>query len=409
MRNLVEVLNFPASALLAISFLLTAFSLHRYAKCNAIVLYLKRLAAARILLAILAAMLLVEGTWSIPLHQSPFFVLCVLVLLFALAFVILDGIASKAKIGFLLNHIGIFLIVWAGVFGAPDVARTKMLIGKNLTENISYEADGRVVPMPFSVTLQDFVIDYYDDGITPRQYTSYLIVDGCPMKVAVNEPSTFRDYTFYQESYDREAKQYTVLQVVQDPWLPFVYLGMLLLACGSIGLLFGKWKARVVLPITFVLTILFTFFSVAKINFGMLMPALRSWWFVPHLFIYMVAYSLMAMALFVWFYNVLYKHLSYSELSNNLMRSSSALLIVGMLTGAVWARQAWGDYWAWDPKENWAAVTWLLTLLHLHLQDKRGWKAFAILVLAFLSLQITWYGVNYLPSAIHSMHTYNNG
>lgn len=409
MKNLIEVLSFPSSALLAIAFLLTAYALHRYAKYNAVVLCFKRLTTARILLGILAAMLLVEGTWSIPIHQSPFFVLSALFLLFALAFVILEGIVRKAKVGFLLNHIGIFLIVWAGVFGAPDVTRTKMLIGKNQTVNISYEADGRFVPMPFSVTLQDFVIDYYDDGTSPRQYTSHLVVDGNPMKVAVNEPSTYRGYTFFQESYDRETQQYTVLQVVQDPWLPIVYLGMLLLACGSIGLLFGKWKAKVVLPITFVLTILFTLFSVAKINFGMLMPALRSWWFVPHLFIYMVAYSLMAVALVVWLYNALCKHLTHSELSNNLLRSSSALLIIGMLTGSVWARQAWGDYWAWDPKENWAAVTWLLTLLHLHLQDKRGWKAFAILVLAFLALQITWYGVNYLPSAIHSMHTYNNG
>ena len=133
------------------------------------------------------------------------------------------------------------------------------------------------------------------------------------------------------------------------------------------------------------------------------MPALRSWWFVPHIFIYMVAYSLMALALVIWLFPVKNKE----DLSNNLVRSSSALLIIGMLTGAVWARQAWGDYWAWDPKENWAAVTWLISLIHLHLQDKRGWKAIVVIILAFLALQITWYGVNYLPSALDSLHTYN--
>lgn len=409
MNRLMDVLSFPASALLAISFLLTAYTLYRYASGNVIVIYLKRLTTARILLGALAVMLVVEGTWSVLLHTNPVFIIFALLLLLSLAFVILDGIKHRARIGFLLNHIGIFLIVWAGVFGAPDVSRTKMLIGRHQTVNMSYEADGRVVPMPFSVTLEDFVIDYYEGSAMPRQYTSHLMVDGQRMDVAVNEPATYRGYTFYQESYDREANQFTVLQVVRDTWLPIVYLGMVLLAVGSINLLFGKWKLKVVLPVTFVLTILFTLFSVAKINFGTLMPALRSWWFVPHLFIYMVAYSLMAMALIMWFYDVLYKHLKQSELSNNLLRSSSALLIIGMLTGAVWARQAWGDYWAWDPKENWAAVTWLLTLIHLHIQDKRGWKAFAVLTLAFLALQITWYGVNYLPSAVHSLHTYNNG
>ncbi|MDO4197232.1 MAG: cytochrome c biogenesis protein CcsA, partial [Prevotellaceae bacterium] len=92
---------------------------------------------------------------------------------------------------------------------------------------------------------------------------------------------------------------------------------------------------------------------------------------------------------------------------NHFMRSSSALLIIGMLTGSVWARQAWGDYWAWDPKENWAAVTWFVSLIFLHLMNKKGMKAATILILAFLALQITWYGVNYLPSAMSSIHTYN--
>ena len=183
---------------------------------------------------------------------------------------------------------------------------------------------------------------------------------------------------------------------------------MTLLALGSVLLLFGRWKARFVIPVTLLLTIVFTMLTVAKINFGTLMPALRSWWFVPHLFIYMIAYSLMAIALVIWIAASLKKRESWQTLSDNLVRSSSALLIIGMLTGSVWARQAWGDYWAWDAKENWAAVTWLVTLMHLHLKDKSGWKAITILILAFLALQITWYGVNYLPSAINSLHTYNS-
>ena len=66
------------------------------------------------------------------------------------------------------------------------------------------------------------------------------------------------------------------------------------------------------------------------------MPALRSWWFVPHLFIYMIAYSLMAVALVIWIAASLKKKESWQTLSDNLVRSSSALLIIGMLTGSVY-------------------------------------------------------------------------
>ena len=152
-----------------------------------------------------------------------------------------------------------------------------------------------------------------------------------------------------------------------------------------------------------VLTTLFTLLSIKKIELGTLAPALRSWWFVPHLFIYMLAYSLMALALLVRLLPLRDK----VALSGKLLRSSSALLVLGMLCGSVWAHQAWGSCWAWDPKENWAAVTWILALVQLHLPNKGGWKAVTLLILAFLALQITWYGVNWLPSSINSLHTYN--
>lgn len=410
MNTLVQILQFPYSAILALSFLLTVFALHRFAGKSLIVRVLGATQTAHVLLAVGAVILAIEGTWSVPLHQSYAFLIYALLMLLSLAVVILNGIKRKAKAGFLFNHTGIFLIIWGALFGAPDVSRMKMMVVKGETVSYAYEADNKVVPLSFSVTLEDFLIDYYPDGISPRQFTSHVLIDGEHMSVAVNAPLSYHGYTLYQESFDRESGLYTILQVVRDPWLPIIYIGMMLLAAGSIMLLFGRWKARYVVPVTLLLTVLFTALTIAKINFGTLMPALRSWWFVPHLFIYMVAYSLMALALVIWLLSVIKnkserKH-QWQMLSANLVRSSSALLIIGMLTGSVWARQAWGDYWAWDPKENWAAVTWFVSLIHLHLQDKRGWKPFAVLLLAFLALQITWYGVNYLPSAMDSLHTY---
>lgn len=411
MDTLVQNLQFPSSALLAIAFLLSAYALHHYAGKNRIVCTLRAPRTSRTLLAVGAVLLAIEGTWSVPIHGSVVFTLYALLLLLSLALTLLHRASSgsfreKRGIGFLLNHLGIFLIVWGALFGAPDVSRSKVMVGRGQAVNYSYTSDGTVVSLPFNVALEDFRIDYYDDGKNPRQFTSHLLVDGRQLTTQVNAPASYKGYTLYQDSYDRTTGRYTVLQVVRDPWLPIIYIGMVLLAAGSILLLFGRWRTKWIVPITLLLTVAFTALTVAKINFGTLMPALRSWWFVPHLFIYMVAYSLMALALILWLVAKGRKRDDWQSISDNLVRSSSALLIIGMLTGSVWARQAWGDYWAWDPKENWAAVTWFVTLIHLHLHDKRGWRPFVILILAFLALQITWYGVNYLPSAMDSLHTY---
>lgn len=408
MNTLLKTLAFPYSAILAGTFLVIVLALHCFAKDSKLVRTMRSALTGRVLLAVGAVILAIEGTWSIPLHHSFLFVGYALILMLSLLLTLLDGLRGKVRPGMLLNHLGVLLIVWAALFGAPDISRSQVIVGRGESTNFSVANDGFVINLPFTIALEDFHIDYYEDGKSPKQYTSHLLVGGEHIDVSVNNPGSYQGYTIYQQSYDRTAQQFTILQMVRDPWLPFIYLGMCLLAVGSVLLLFGKWRARLVIPVTLVLTALFTALSVAKINFGTLMPALRSWWFVPHLFIYMVAYSLMALALIMWLVELRKKNGHWRMLSDNLMRSSSALLIIGMLTGSVWARQAWGDYWAWDPKENWAAVTWFISLMHLHLNDKRGWKAITILVLAFLALQITWYGVNYLPSAMDSLHTYNS-
>ncbi len=403
MDALANALTFPSSALLAAVFMLSVFAVYHYAHEAQWIQVLSSTKMALVLLAIGALLLAVEGTWSVPVHRSLVFLVYVLTLLLSLGLALLDGIRHKRKLGFVLNHLGILIILWASLFGSPDVQKLKLIVGKGQTEQLAYTADGMVVMLPFEVTLEEFWIDYYEDAMSPKQFTSSLVVGGEKMQTSVNHPCSFAGYSIYQDSYDPMEQRYTILQLVRDPWLPLVYVGMLLLVMGSAFLLYGKWKAKVTIPVTLVLTVLFTCLTVAKINLGTMMPALRSWWFVPHIFIYMVAYSLMAMALLA---TLFMRYIKEEKLVDGLMRSSCALLIIGMLTGSVWARQAWGDYWAWDPKENWAAVTWFLSLGYLHLADCRGVKALAVILLAFLALQITWYGVNYLPSAAASLHTY---
>lgn len=99
------------------------------------------------------------------------------------------------------------------------------------------------------------------------------------------------------------------------------------------------------------------------------------------------------------------------ETTDNLVYVGVAFLTIGMLMGAIWAKEAWGHYWSWDPKETWAAATWLGYLLYIHYRlRKRSKESTSMLILigTFILLQVCWYGVNYLPSAQgRSVHTYS--
>lgn len=173
-----------------------------------------------------------------------------------------------------------------------------------------------------------------------------------------------------------------------------------------------RWRYRFLLPFAAVLASVFTILDMLRpeIQSRTLMPALQSAWFVPHVAVYMLAYAVLAAALAVASAS-LFRRPGLLADADRLTRIGSALLILGMLSGSVWARQAWGDYWAWDAKECWAAATWLLTLTYIHFRLHRPAAhrtAVALLLAAFLALQVTWYGVNYLPAAKKSLHTYTS-
>lgn len=77
----------------------------------------------------------------------------------------------------------------------------------------------------------------------------------------------------------------------------------------------------------------------------------------------------------------------------------------GLIAGAIWADQAWGVYWSWDPKETWSLITWLVYAFYLHVRLLRGWKGNKIAMVAvvgFVTVVFTYLGVNLLLSGLHS-------
>lgn len=229
-----------------------------------------------------------------------------------------------------------------------------------------------------------------------------------------------------------------------------------------------RWRYRWVLPFGCLMAVMFAGINIFKpeIHTEELMPALRSPWFVPHVIVYMFSYAVMGIATILalrilWLarrsaagsapapgsttpatVDAAASPLSPSlqddlRLCDTLVRMGWGFITMGIVMGALWAKQAWGDYWTWDPKETWAAATWLSYLLYMHLRQgsalssvtSAGSEAIArqnspaievashsnkalhrtlfLLIFSFILLQMCWWGVNYLPSAQgFSLHTY---
>ncbi len=158
-------------------------------------------------------------------------------------------------------------------------------------------------------------------------------------------------------------------------------------------------------------------------------PALQSPWFVPHVMVYFVGYAAVAIAFALAVIQLLAPRvpavaklltmragtimtgqpLDIEKMSYDLVRFGFALLTVGLLVGSVWAKSAWGDFWVWDPKENWSLVTWLVYGGYLHLRRVRGWRgdrAAWLLVVGFAVVMFTYLGMHLLPTAEESAHVY---
>ncbi len=180
---------------------------------------------------------------------------------------------------------------------------------------------------------------------------------------------------------------------------------------------YRRWKYPWLLSFSALVAIVFVCVNLFKpeIHSKNLMPALQSVWFVPHVTSYILSYAMLGAATIGSFVQLRIIHRQRAtdrkllDFIDNIVYIGFGFLILGMLMGAVWAKEAWGHYWSWDPKETWAFITSMayLAYIHLRLHESKHIKvALWALPVAFLLLMITWVGVNYLPAAQGSIHVY---
>lgn len=323
----------------------------------------------------------------------------------------------KRDVPFLLNHLGLFIALTTATLGNADMQRVKMICGIGESEWRAMTQGGTIKEMPIAIELKKFIMETYDNG-SPKRYASEIQIltksgKNIETTIDVNKPYEVDGWKIYQYGYDTQMgaqSQISILELVRDPWLPLVYAGFYMMLAGVVIMtLMVLWRrlknaTRKALWVYLGLAVfasLFAYFFFDSYNTKTLVPALQSPWFAPHVFVYIFAYALLGVAVVI----------AWWKLADDLVYVSLAFLTIGMLFGALWAKEAWGHYWSWDPKETWAAITWLAYLVYIHyrqLPQQRSRLALWMLIGSFVLLQMCWWGINYLPSAQgSSVHTYN--
>lgn len=152
-----------------------------------------------------------------------------------------------------------------------------------------------------------------------------------------------------------------------------------------------------------------------------LMPALQSRWRVIHVLTAIIAYAAFAVefGLAIFYVITIPRKVPATSLSSEKAERAAFLeklmfnsVVVGFIfltllivTGSIWAEDAWGAWWSWDPKETWALITWIIYAVYMHLYSKPAWrghKGCYLSIIGFACVLFTLLGVSFLMGGLHS-------
>lgn len=375
-----------------------------------------------ILIAVLAA-----GTIIEKLHGSDFALAHVysawwFVGLWALVAIMIVIMMVKCRLWKRLSvcalHLSILFILLGALLTMLTGQHGRMKLEPNRANNHFYiqeQDDITKVALPFSLTLDRFEIEKYPNSNKTKDYVSYLqLTDGETQEdivISMNNILRHKHYRFYQSDYDEQGN--SILDVARDPWgIGVTYAGYALLFVALAAILIEQRKTFRAVTWSWigVLVVLLVFLYIRMLTHPLL-PVLRSPFFSIHISTIVTAYALLLGILVVGIIALVKpKDLARMErlksLSTAMLYPAVALLAFGIFIGAIWANVSWGNYWSWDPKEVWALITLLIYAAPLH---EKLWKSFQkplffhiYGILAFLSVLITYFGVNLLLGGVHA-------
>ena len=149
--------------------------------------------------------------------------------------------SMKYDIPFMLNHLGLFISLTTATLGNADMQRVKMICGIGEPEWRALTQERAVKEMPLAIELKKFIMETYADG-SPKRFASEIQIltktgKNIETTVDVNKPYEVDGWKIYQYGYDTQMgaqSQISILELVSDPWLPFVYTGIYMMLAGAV-------------------------------------------------------------------------------------------------------------------------------------------------------------------------------
>lgn len=307
----------------------------------------------------------------------------------------------------MLMHLSFLFIMAGALITHLCSSEGKAYLVKDVIEfRFAEEGTQLLKNLPFELTL----LEETDTSAKLTITTDGKQEEAC---IYVNSPLDKDGYRMFITSANTKNHVVT-LTINHDPWGSAVtYLGYFILLLSILIYIIGRIhkmanadasaKKKVAIA-----TILFI---VAALAYCMrwyatdepLPPVLRTSWLAVHVSIIVIAY-LMFIVMAISSIAKLTRHSTDTRLETNLLKIAVPLLAAGIFIGAMWANQSWGSYWQWDPKESWALITLMLYCIPLHssLLGIKGKALHLFLAIAFISVLITYLGVNFWLGGIHS-------
>lgn len=235
--------------------------------------------------------------------------------------------------------------------------------------NVVADTTGDLFSLPFDLLLLEVISENYPSGAAKSHIAKVVCRHQGKtdtLSISENHPAKFYQYDLYLRATGRTPAKadVTELLISQSPAQSIVYVGLIILIITSLGWVIrffpvegsiGRWA--VVLLLAIIVLAIFIVFN-PMLQSKEVPPILRSRWFIPHVVSYVFSYAILIAGLVSAIYAKFKRSSSSLVWSQRMLKCGTGFFTVGLTLGILWAKEAWGTFWNWDPKETMALITY---------------------------------------------------
>ena len=322
------------------------------------------------------------------------------------------------RLSVVLLHLSLVVILLGALLTHLTAVRGVVPLRKGVLTNEYLTRDMYLHQLPFTICLENFEMQFYEGSDMPSDYISHVRIDDEPVTISMNNIASKKGIRLYQMDFDSDL-QGSILSMNSDPWgTPVTYVGYALLFVTLVWMLadpkggfryeLSQLRNHRTALMVFAVAILVCFVFLMNHFLGKYspenhpLPVLNSRLLPIHIATIMMAYTLLFFIFLSSLVGIIKSKLRQTtlHLSQLLLFPAIAFLCYGIFIGAIWANVSWGTYWSWDPKETWALITLMVYAVPAHRSIRMNRHVY--MTLAFLSILITYFGVNFFLGGMHS-------